>query len=274
MACLASLVLILLLLGTSPSTATATATEAEPADLHIDFPSQQDVLVTPATQEPSLPLPKSFGYLLYPSFQALDVFGPLDALNTLSWIQENMTLAMLARTLEPVSTVVTNRTYNQFNSTFGQLVLPTHTFSDPPHLDVLIVPGGIGAEGDRVGAEIDFIRRTFPSLQYLITVCTGAGLAARAGVLDGRHATTNKLQWAATTALGPQVHWVSHARWVTDGNVWTSSGVSAGIDVLFAWMETVFGSEAATWVANGLEYERHRNASWDPFADLYNLTQA
>lgn len=272
---MASLALLLLLLPKAfPSMATATVTGPKVADLQIDFPSQQDVLAAPATQEPSSSQPKSFGYLLFPGFQALDVFGPIDALNLLSWGQENMTLAMLARTLEPVSTVVTNRKYNRFNSTFGQQVLPSHTFSDAPRLDVLIVPGGIGTQADDVGAEIDFIRRSYPSLQYLITVCTGAGLAARAGVLDGRNATTNKADWALTTALGPRVHWISHARWVHDGNVWTSSGVSAGIDVLFAWMEAVFGDATATGVANSLEYERHLNASWDPFADLYNLTQA
>lgn len=270
--------LLLLLLGIFPSMATATAiataAEAEAVALQIISPSQQDVLAAPAVQKPSSVLPKSFGYLLFPSFQALDVFGPIDALNLLSWGQKNMTLAMLARTLEPVSTVVTNRTYNQVGSTFGQKILPSHTFSDPPHLDVLIVPGGVGTEADDVGAEIDFIHRTYPSLQYLITVCTGAGLAARAGVLDGRRATTNKALWATTTSRGPKVHWISHARWVSDGNVWTSSGVSAGIDVLFAWMEAVFGNVTATGVANSLEYNRHLNASWDPFADLYNLTQA
>ena len=266
---IASLALLFLLLPVMMH-----STAAKAADLRTNFPSQQDVLAAPVTQQLSSSLPKSFGYLLFPSFQALDVFGPLDALNTLSWGQENLTLALLARTLEPVSTVVTNRTYNRFKSTFGEQVLPSHTFSDAPALDVLIVPGGIGTQADDIEAEIDFIRRTYSSLQYLITVCTGAGLAARAGVLDGRNATTNKAEWAPTTALGPRVNWITHARWVHDGNVWSSSGVSAGIDVLFAWIGAVFGNETATGVANALEYERHLNASWDPFADLYNLTQA
>ena len=264
--------LSLLLPAIFPFVATA-ATTAEEAGQQINLPSHQEVLLVPAAQKPSSPLPKSFGYVLFPEFQAIDVFGPLDALNVLSWRRENMTLAMLARTLEPVSTRVTNPAYNRFNSTFGQNVLPSHTFTDAPPLDVLIVPGGAGTDAD-VGTEIDFIRRTYPSLQYLISVCTGAGLLARAGLLDGRNATTNKALWHATIALGPRVNWITHARWVQDGNLWTSSGVSAGIDVLFAWMEAVFGNDTATEVANSLEYERHLNASWDPFAELWNLTQA
>lgn len=127
-----------------------------------------------------------------------------------------MALAMLARTLEPVSTVDTNLTYNPLNSTFGQQVLPSHTFIDALRLDVLIVPGGLGIQVG-VGTEIDFIGRTYPSLQYLIGACTGAGLLARERLLDGRNATTNKVSWVLTMALGPRVYWISHARWVYDG---------------------------------------------------------
>lgn len=112
-------------------------------------------------------------------------------------------------------------------------------------------------------------------LQYLITVCTGAGLAARAGVLDGKRATTNKIAWEETTALGPRVKWVRRARWVRaeDGEegspgVWTSSGVSAGIDVTFAWMAEVYGEAVADGVARRLEYRRVVDSEDDPFADI------
>lgn len=220
------------------------------------------------TPEPGTPT--RYGYLLFPGFQAIDVFGPLDALNTLSW-SHNITLSLIAKTLNPVSTVVRNPAFNRVNSTFGESVLPTSTFATAPPLDVLLVPGGIGTTAPNLDEEIAFIKATYPTLQYLITVCTGAGLAARAGVLDGKRATTNKAVWADTTALGPRVKWITHARWVTDGNIWTSSGVTAGIDALFAWIEAVYGNATATGVANSLEYERHLNSSWDPFADIYHL---
>lgn len=137
-----------------------------------------------------------------------------------------LNLHMIAETLDPVTTETESPAMNPANATFWPFLLPDSTFDDDLDLDVLIVPGGPGARMPNATAVTDFIARTFPKLQYLITICTGAGLAARSGVLDGRHATTNKRAWATMTAMGPNVKWVSPARWVVDGKIWSSSGVS------------------------------------------------
>ncbi|EEB95292.1 hypothetical protein MPER_05757 [Moniliophthora perniciosa FA553] len=212
--------------------------------------------------------PVNFGVLLFPTFQALDVFGPLDALNILS-MSFPLNLSIIAKSLDPVSTKHRDPSLNPFNSNFGESVVPTHDFDNPPPLDVLLIPGGYGTRADDIGSLIDFIRRTYPSLKYLITVCTGSWLAARAGILDGKRATSNKSAWAA----GPNVKWVSHARWVVDGNIWTSSGVAAGIDVTLAFIEEVYGAKVADDVARVMEYERHTDSTRDPFAEKYNLPE-
>ncbi|KAJ4416542.1 hypothetical protein N0V82_006664 [Gnomoniopsis sp. IMI 355080] len=209
--------------------------------------------------------PLSFGVVLFPGFQALDVFGPLDALNILSTFYK-MNLYILAETLEPVST---RPLVEKLGSNFGESILPTHTFTTAPPLDVLLVPGGRGTRVSGIASAVGFVRDVFPSLRYLITVCTGAGIAARAGVLDGRRATTNKLAWEETIALGPKVRWVHRARWVEDGNVWTSSGISAGIDVTFAWMRAVYGEEIAKIIADRMEYTPIMDPDNDPFADRW-----
>ncbi|KAF8995484.1 class I glutamine amidotransferase-like protein [Cyathus striatus] len=219
---------------------------------------------------PANSTPVNYGVLLFPAFQALDVFGPLDALNMLS-MRYSMNLYIIAATLDPVSTRPVSAVTNPMNSNFSESIVPTHTFSDPPPLDVLIVPGGLGTRVPDFDNVIEFVRTTYPKLQHLITVCTGAGIAARAGVLDGKRATTNKQNWAQTIALGPNVDWVARARWVQDGNTWTSSGVSAGIDVIFAFIASVHGETVATDIANVMEYERHLDPNWDPFADMYGL---
>jgi putative intracellular protease/amidase len=117
--------------------------------------------------------------------------------------------------------------------------VPTHTFKHPPKdLDVLIVPGGVGAyyEPPAMLDAIEFIRETYPRLQYIISVCVGSTLLARAGILDGKRATTNKSVWSWAVSQGPKVDWVPVARWVTDGNIWTTSGVTAGMDGTLAFV--------------------------------------
>jgi len=206
---------------------------------------------------------------VFPGFQALDAFRPLDALNTLS-VMFPLNLSIIAATLDPVSTKMP-KVPSSNSSNFGQSINPTHTFDSAPPLDVLLIPGGSGAISPSIQSAIDFVAKVYPSLKYLVTVCNGAGITARAGVLDGKRATMNKMQWVPETASRPQVRWVAHARWVVDGNVWTSSGVSTGLDTIFAFMAAIYGEEAAEKVSNIMEYERHQDPRWDPFAELYNL---
>ncbi|KAF5379534.1 hypothetical protein D9615_006543 [Tricholomella constricta] len=253
------------------------------SDIGADTP-YQDVAATPdgtgqleryertmadlVTQNSGLPL--NFGVIIFPGFQLLDACGPLDALNTLAH-ESPMNLSVIAATMEPVSTKLpASLTPNPGN--FGESIVPTHTFDTAPNLDVLLIPGGRGTKDqENVQGAIDFVAKVYPSLKYLITVCSGAGIAARAGVLDGKRATTNKMSWAPSIALRTQVTWIAHARWIVDGNIWTSSGVSAGLDVIFAFIAEVYGGKVADHIANVLEYERHTDPTWDPFAELHNL---
>jgi len=203
-----------------------------------------------------------FGLALFPRFEVLDVFGPIEALNQLTRLPgyTDLTLHIIADTLEPVSSATTTKT-------FEQKVVPTHTFKDAPSIDVLLVPGGM-LDTEETQPAVDFIKARYSSLQYLITVCTGSGLAARAGVLDGRCATTNKKGWKFTTAFGPKTYWIAQARWVVDGNIWTTSGVSAGTDGMIAWIEQVYGGDKADEVVLEMEYFRNPNPNDDPFAAL------
>ena len=202
--------------------------------------------------------------VIFAGFQALDVFGPLDVLNMLSR-DFYMDLVILAGDARPVSTRPSIQRFNPQNSTFAETVLPTHLYGETPPLDVLIVPGGPGTRAPDLNNTLDFIADVYPSLKYLIAICTGVGLVSRTGVLDGKHATTNKAAWDSVTARRPQVLWTRPARWVVDGNTWTSSGVSSGIDVTLAFIAQVYGEVAAQRVADDMEYERRLDSSWDPF---------
>ncbi|KAJ6089662.1 hypothetical protein N7467_004878 [Penicillium canescens] len=165
-----------------------------------------------------------------------DVFGPVDCLNVLSW-SHNLTLSLLSSTLDPVTTKAPISPI-----ALGQSLVPTHTFATAPTLDLLLVPGGLGTRVPCPGISdaIAYIRATYPSLKYLVTVCTGSILASRAGVLDGKRATTNKMAWATTVAY-PGVRWIPRARWVVDGNVWSSSGLVLGLMLLLLGLGMFMG---------------------------------
>ena len=170
-------------------------------------------------------LPHTYAMVLFPGFAPLDVFGPLGPLQMAAF-HHGATLHLVAETLDLVSNQL------DLNSTFSQSVVPTSTFDEflasGTDVDVLIVPGGPGVRvsDEKIAPVVDFVRELYPDVEYLITVCTGSGVAAKAGILDGRRATTNKAAWDEITAMGPDVEWVSPARWVVDGNIWSSSGVS------------------------------------------------
>ncbi|KAF6841589.1 DJ-1/PfpI family protein [Colletotrichum plurivorum] len=223
--------------------------------------------------------------IIHRAFEMLDVFGPLDALGLLSRSHQ-MNLYLIAETMDPVTVQPVAAAMNPKNSSFVSsvlcldaegyapgVVLPTHTYATAPKdIEVLMIPGGLWTRSPNLNATISYVRETYPKLRYLISICTGASIAARAGVLDGKRATTNKASWAATIASGPEVEWVPKARWVVDGNVWSSSGVSAGIDATLAFMGEVYGEEEAGRIADLMEYERHTDPDWDPFAEKFNVT--
>ncbi|KAF2127204.1 class I glutamine amidotransferase-like protein, partial [Dothidotthia symphoricarpi CBS 119687] len=232
--------------------------------------------------------PVHYGVLLFPGFQALDVFGPLDVFNSLFMLYHFPTkLTMLASSSEAVATSH-QRAGNMMGShpetDFTQSMIVDRTFEEqlkiqesvkkgeesPDAIDVLIVPGGVGTRGS-MSAEIEFVKRMYPTLKAVLSVCTGATILARAGILDGRRATTNKRAWTWATGTGPKVNWVGAARWVVDGDIVTGSGISAGIDATYAFVSIHYGEKIAQELADSAEYVRWTDPDHDPFAKRWNV---
>lgn len=154
-------------------------------------------------------------------------------------------------------------------------VVATHSFETAPPLDVLVIPGGLGdltliEQNDR--AIEDFVASRFDATEYVLSVCTGAGFLARAGVLEGRRATATKGMWEHVTRWGDNVTWVPSARWVQDGKVWTSSGVSAGMDMMVAFLRHLYGDPNVNNWINAVEYVPHVDPTWDPFSVVHNVS--
>ncbi|GAW15760.1 hypothetical protein ANO14919_051800 [Xylariales sp. No.14919] len=216
-------------------------------------------------------MPKNFGVVIFRGMVLQDMVGVVDPLQILAH-EFPMNLYLLAETLDPVTTEPGSPAMNAHNSSFWPTINPTHTFATAPDdMEVLIVPGGPGVRAPDVSPITDFIRDRYPKLRYLFSICTGGGLVAKSGVLDGRKATTNKEGWSTITSYGPNVKWVSPARWVVDGNIWSSSGSTASLDIVFAWIKYIYGEKWAETVMAKAEYVP-RPQDFDPFAAKFNIT--
>ena len=151
------------------------------------------------------PIPLRWGILGFPKFVGLDAYGPIEMLNIVKALTPGMTLAIVAETMDLIPTHVLGDLGGPITH-----MKPTHTFSDNAPLDVLLIPGG---PGSRVAYNntvlIDYVKRVYPSLQYILSTCTGAQILAKAGMLDGKRATTAKFSWQEMVKSGPKVKWVS-----------------------------------------------------------------
>ncbi len=142
--------------------------------------------------------------------------------------------------------------------------LPIDTFKGA---DVLLIPGGQGTRS-LVGhsAFLAVLRTMTEQSSYVLSVCTGSALLAMTGVLNGRKATSNKRAFDWVQSLNEKVQWIGSARWVVDGPFYTSSGVSAGIDMTLGFYADQFGLEAAKKAAEEIEYIWIEDKNHDPFA--------
>ena len=202
---------------------------------------------------------KTLGLVLFPGFELLDVFGPVEMFGKLPGAVE---VLMVAQAKGAVA------------SAQGPAVVTDYSFADSPHLDLLLVPGGIGTRTEVDNpVMLEWLAQRVRTAEIAMTVCTGTALFARAGVLDGRRATTNKRNFTWVAQQGPRVNWIKEARWVDDGKFVTSSGVSAGIDMALAVIARLAGQDVSQNLAVATEYEWHQDPSWDPFAKIHGLVE-
>jgi transcriptional regulator GlxA family with amidase domain len=198
----------------------------------------------------------TLGAILYDNFELLDLYGPLEMFGTLG---DDLRIVTIAEAKGPVA------------STQGPKTVAEEDFNSAPPLDLVVIPGGIGTFPALENVELlNFLRERAEQAKFMMSVCTGSGLLAAAGLLDGKRATTNKMFFQMVADLSDQVTWVENARWVTDGKMVTSSGVSAGTDMALAVIAELFGSERAEQIAVFTEYQWHRDADRDPFTAYLN----
>ena len=192
------------------------------------------------------------GAVIFPDFELLDIYGPLEMLGIL---RDRVSITMLA---EKTGEVRSNQ---------GPRGVADAALTEMSGFDILLVPGGMGTRTEVQNLPfLKALRERADEARFVASICTGSALLAKAGILDGKNATSNKLAFDWVTTQGPNVKWIREARWVEDGRFFTSSGVSAGIDMTLGLIQRIFGREVSLQVACWAEYTWHDDKSVDPFA--------
>lgn len=191
--------------------------------------------------------------LLFDNFETLDVFGPVEIFGRL-----------------------TEEYQVSFHSLSGGLIENRHGVSIQTKplaviengVDIFLIPGGYGTRVEvNNGSLIDKIKKISELSKYVLTVCTGTALLAKTGLLDGRKATSNKRAFDWVTTQGLNVNWVRKARWVVDDKYYTSSGVSAGMDMTLGFLQAIHGIDFAREVAHTIEFTWQEDKDEDDFCN-------
>lgn len=187
-------------------------------------------------------VPMNAGVLVFRNAEELDFAGPWEMLNLWARIAGGPERCLIvAESADPV--VCAN----------GLSINPHVSFGKCPKLDLLLVPGGQGTREQVDNASlIGFISKQAEGCHSVLSVCTGAFLLHRAGLLSGKRATTHRNSLDRLRALGDVT--VVERRFVRDGRIWTAAGVSAGMDLMLAFIADYSGEEAAAKVQFGAEY--------------------
>lgn len=191
------------------------------------------------------------GIYLYPQAEVLDFAGPYEVFTTASRVfrrdnpgpPEPFRVFTVAQSAAPVK------------ARAGLVVLPDFTFDTHPPIDVLVVAGGVVREQLVADAVCTWIARTAAQATITASVCTGAFLLARAGVLDNLTATTHWEDVGEMQTLFPAVNVVEGPRWIDEGPVVTSAGISAGIDMSLHLVERLAGRDLAQRTARQMDFD-------------------
>ncbi|WP_240184597.1 DJ-1/PfpI family protein [Enterobacter roggenkampii] len=188
--------------------------------------------------------------LLFDEFETLDAMGPVEILGMVP----DFRLRFISQSGGKIRS--------------SQNVIVSTELAEGLHFDTLLIPGG---EGTRMlSMNVDFLHwleQLVAKSRLCLTVCTGSALLACTPMLNGRHATSNKLAFEWVRSRNQQVFWQPNARWVKDGTFYTSSGVSAGMDMALQVVSDLCGQTQALEIARKIEYVWNDDPGNDPFSN-------
>jgi len=185
--------------------------------------------------------------LIFDDVEVLDFAGPFEVFSVTNELSDYSLLNVytVARGKAPVT------------ARNGLSVNPDYSITDAPQPDILIVPGGSGTRPVLLQQDIlDWITQSANNAEKVLSVCTGALLLAKVGLLDGMKSTTHHSAFETLAEIAPETEVVRDSRFVDNGKVITAAGISAGIDMSLYVVEMLYGGEIAQHTAGYMEYRR------------------
>lgn len=214
--------------------------------------------------------PLQVGVLLFKSYQLLDAAGPLDALTMLTaeYLQAAQAPPSITSKAVPMKFHYISDSLEPVAPAAGPLQLPTRTYATCPPLNLLFLPG-LPPDTKFSPELLLFIQQRVVEVEIVMSVCTGSIVLAAAGVLNGKNASTNKTVHKFALQNFPQVQWTEKGRWTVDGKFWSSSGVTAGMDMMAAFLISRYDQELVTWTHKLAEFVPKPQDD-DPFTWILN----
>lgn len=198
---------------------------------------------------------RRIGIYVFNEVEVLDFAGPFETFSVAGRLAAR-------RGQEPPFEVLTvAATPDPITTRGGLVVRPSCSIANHPPLDVVIVPGGVMDRELASDDVIGWIARCADSCEVVASVCTGAFVLGRAGLLDGRTVTTHWEDIADLRAAVPLANVVENVKWVDEGDVVTAAGISAGIDMCLHLVERFEGLEFAQATARQMDYRWVTNAA-------------
>ncbi|MDX5299168.1 MAG: DJ-1/PfpI family protein [Gammaproteobacteria bacterium] len=192
----------------------------------------------------------NIGIYLYPDVEALDFAGPFEVFTTASRVRKRLH----PRATEPFSVFSIAESRAPVRARAGLHIIPDHTIDEHPPIQVLIVPGGvITAELEKQNV-LDWVVRTADCAERVASVCTGAFILAKAGVIQGGPVTTHWEDQAELAEMFPALEVLNGPRWVEQGSRITSAGIAAGIDMSLHLVSCLCAPSLALATAQQMDY--------------------
>ena len=189
------------------------------------------------------------GIFLFDDVEVLDFAGPFEVFSVTSELNDDQLLKVFT----------VSKDGQQITAVNGLKVQPDYSFENHPDIDILVIPGGVGTRKGMDDPQVlEWVNHTYSRSTLTFSVCSGARILGKLGLLDGLDSVTHHEVIAHLKEIAPKTFVKAGERFIDNGKIMTSGGISAGIDLSLYIVEKQFGKEVKNKTVRYMEYGNWR----------------